>query len=219
MDKKIKKIVFCVVIVLVMAATGIVVFKCTRAYYKKHPATKVKEVVNTQNVYIEKDIVLSGETIEAGIRDIGKLNTAEYYFTHVEMFDSTKSIREWPIPGTRSSFIYSYDGSIFAGIDFSKIVLQKDDENKKITISLPDPEVISSQIDPDSCTVYEEKNNILNPIHVSDVTDSFEDMIDSEVAKAIDNGILDRARDNAKSLIENFVKSGYAVGDYKIVFE
>ena len=67
--------------------------------------------------------------------------------------------------------------------------------------------------------IYEEKNNILNPIHVSDVTDSFEDMIDSEVAKAIDNGILDRARDNAKSLIENFVKSGYAVGDYKIVFE
>ena len=51
------------------------------------------------------------------------------------------------------------------------------------------------------------------------MTDSFEDMIDSEVAKAIDNGILDRARDNAKSLIENFVKSGYAVGDYKIVFE
>ena len=97
MDKKIKKIVFCVVIVLVMAATGIVVFKCTSAYYKKHPATKVKEVVNTQNVYIEKDIVLSGETIEAGIRDIGKLNTAEYYFTHVETFDSTKSIRD-PIP-------------------------------------------------------------------------------------------------------------------------
>lgn len=217
MDKKIKRIVICLLVVLVMAGTGIVVFKCTSAYYKKHPATK--EVVSTQNVYIEKDIVLSGETIEAGIHDIGKLNTAEYYFTHVETFDSTKSIREWPIPGTHSSFIYSYDGSIFAGIDFSKITLQKDDDNKKITISLPDAEIISSQIDPDSCTVYEEKNNILNPIHVSDVTDSFEDMIDSEVAKAIDNGILDRARDNAKSLIENFVKSGYAVGDYKIVFE
>lgn len=41
--------------------------------------------------------------------------------------------------------------------------------------------------------VYEEKNNVFNPIHVDDVTNSINDMIDNEVSKAIDNGILDRA--------------------------
>lgn len=218
MDKKIRKIVTIVILLFVIAVTGIVVWKCTSVYYKKHPQTEVKEVVNTQNVYIEKDITISGETIEKGIQDIGKLNTAEYYFTHVETFDSTKSINDWPILGTNSSFIYSYDGKIFAGIDFEKIRIEKNDTIKEITITMPEAEIISSEIDPDSCVVYEEKNNVFNPIHVDDVTNSINDMIDNEVSKAIDNGILDRAEKNAQMLIENFVKSGYQIEKYKIKF-
>ena len=66
MDKKIRKIITMVMLLFAVAITGIVVWKCTSVYYKKHPQTEIKEVVNTQNVYIEKDIIISGETIEYG---------------------------------------------------------------------------------------------------------------------------------------------------------
>lgn len=188
---------------------------------------------------VEKQVVLTADTVESSIQDIGLLCTADYYFSHVEKFDSTKTIPftvdpqtlprgfEWlskvmkkdiKIPGTKSSFIYSYDGNILAGIDFTKVKVEMEDDGDEVTVFLPKADIISTNIDQDSFELYDEKNNIFNPITVTDFADSYRDMVKDEEQKAISTGLLDRADANAQTLMTNLIK-GLANGkDMKIVF-
>lgn len=191
-----------------------IVFLGTKFYYGRQ--VKTVEVVREVERIIAKEVEISGETIRNSMSNIGKLCTAEYSYTHVERVDSAKELYGYEIPFTTATFIYSYDGTILAGIDFTKIQINKNDRTKKITVTLPDVEIISSDVDQNSFKLYDEKNNIFNPIHVTDVADSFANLKNSEEQKAIDNGLLDRAKENAVTLVENFLLSSYDVRNYDI---
>ena len=94
-----------------------------------------------QEGIIQDEILLLGETIESGLRDIGELSTAEYYFTRSETVQDSKKIDLTSIginfiadiPLTSNSFTYSYDGSVKAGIDFSEIKSEVDQIAQKLT--------------------------------------------------------------------------------------
>lgn len=191
-----------------------IVFLGTKFYYGRQ--VKTVEVVREVERIIAKEVEISGETIRNSMANIGKLCTAEYSYTHVERVDSARELYGYEIPFTTATFIYSYDGTILAGIDFTKIQINKNDRTKKITVTLPDVEIISSDVDQNSFRLYDEKNNIFNPIHVTDVADSFANLKNSEEQKAVDNGLLDRARENAVTLVENFLLSSYDVRNYDI---
>lgn len=193
-------------------------FLAAKFYFARENQTNevVKEVVVEKEVVIEKEVEISGETIRSNMVNIGKLCTAEYSFTHVERVDSSREIKGFKIPFTTATFIYSYDGTITAGIDFTKIQIDKNDINKEITIVLPEADVISSDVDQDSFKLYDEKNNIFNPISVTEITDSFSDLKESEEKKAIEEGLLDKAKENAKVLVENFIRGSYNIEDYDI---
>lgn len=201
-----------------LAAVGacFLVFLGTKFYYSKQ--VKTVEVVREVNVekVVEKEVEISGETIQYNMMRIGKLCTAEYRYTHVEQVESSREIQGFKIPFTTASFIYSYDGNIMAGIDFEEIQIDKNDEEKIITVSLPDAEIISSDVDQDSFKLYDESNNIFNPISISDVADSFADLKKSEEEKAVEEGLLDKARKNAIEMVQNFMRGSYDISDYEI---
>lgn len=163
-----------------------------------------------------KDITLSGETIQSGLREIGKLCTAEYDFTHVETFESQKDLFGLKIPGTKASYVYSYDGTIMAGVDFTRISVEKDDAKMRITIHFPKVEIISSEIDMDSFTLYGEKKSIFNPFEVEDFALTQSDMIRMELEKAVEDGILDRAAENAEQILINFLTGTFDLDRYEI---
>jgi hypothetical protein len=185
------------------------VFFCTRFYYSRHVKT----------VEYSKETEITGETIRSKMSNIGKLSTAEYSYTHLERVDSSRQINGFNIPLTKTTFIYSYDGIIRAGVDFTQIKVEKDDDNKVITVTLPEVEIISSDVDQDSFQLYDEKNNIFNPINVTDITDSFADLKNTEEEKAVNDGLLDKAKTNAVTLIENFMRGSFDVEDYDIVVQ
>ncbi len=217
MKKLLHKAIISLVIVLFCCG----LFFGTKYYYSKQ--IKTVEVIKEIPVekIIQKEVQISGETIRISMANIGKLCTAEYKYTHVERADSSREIKGFKIPFTTATFIYSYDGTIMAGIDFSKIQIDKNDTKKIIEITLPNAEIISSDVDQNSFELYDEKNNIFNPISVTDVADSFSNLKGSEEKKAIKKGLLDKANANAVTLVENFMHGSYEVGDYeiKVLFE
>ena len=177
---------------------------------------KAEPAETTEKKVFLKDITLSGETIQSGIRDIGKLCTAEYSFTHVETFESQIDLFGLKIPGTKSSYVYSYDGTILAGVDFTKITVEKDDDKKTIQIYFPKAEIISTEIDQDSFTLYGEKKGLFNPFEVEDFALSQSDMIRIEESRALDNGILNRAEENAEQILSNFLTGMFDLERYDI---
>ena len=163
-----------------------------------------------------KDITLTGETIESGLRDIGKLCTAEYDFTHVETFESQIDLFGLRIPGTKSSYVYSYDGVILAGVDYTQITVVKNDITKTIEIRFPKAEIISTEIDQDSFTLYGEKKGLFNPFEIEDFALSQSDMVRIEEEKAVNDGLLTRAEENAEQILRNFLTGTFDLRRYTI---
>ena len=161
-------------------------------------------------------LTTSTETIEDGLRDMGVLITQEYYFTQVEKYTKEKKILN--MINSSSEFIYSYDGSVSAGIDFGGITLNKDDENKTITVDIPKSEIQTVNIDTNTFQVYSEKDSIWNPMKLEDFNASLTDFEDAAKQKALDNGILKKSDDHARVLITNFIKNFASVSDYQVDF-
>lgn len=205
-----KKSRIVILIIVFLLACGSAVF-ATVKYCRKHIAAEIIE----KEVVIEKEVEITGEIIKSGLQDIGELATEEYYFTGVETYDSTKTIKGFNVPFTKSTFIYSYDGKIKAGIDFSQIDVEKDDLTKIITISVPAAHILSSEIYPESFQLYDEKNSIFNPISVSDVNDTILELKQTSEQDAIKKGLLKRADENAALILKNFL-SGFDLSDYTI---
>lgn len=209
------------VVLLVLALCAGIAFATFKYCEKNLEPVRVEVPVESIKI-VEKEIRLTEETVESGLKDMGKLCTAEYYFTHVSHYDSSKTLpfkeTNIKIPLTKSSFVYSYDGVIIAGIDFSKIKVAFDEDAKTITLTLPETEVISSEIDTESFKLYDEKTSAFNPIHVTDVTESIDSMIKDELQKAEKNGLFEKAESNAELILSNFIKGLPCGNEYKVLF-
>ena len=176
------------------------------------PVTTNASAVDTQRL-AEECFVVTGEQLQ----DVGSLVTEEYYFTEVVSFSSVKKLFKTIALGiTESSYLASYDGIISAGLDFEKISVEKDDENKVITIRLPKSEVKYMEIDTDSFVLYSEKEGLGNKITLNDYNDSLIELEKNAKNKAVDRGLLKRADENAKLVISNFVKSLVDTSDYTV---
>ena len=175
----------------------------------------VIETVEKERI-VEKELEITGEMIREEIRAIGELATEEYAYTEVETYDESKSFKGIEIPFTQSKFIFSYDGTIKAGIDFTQITVEKDDKKKEVVITLPEVKILSSEIDEKSFELYDEKNSIFNPIGVNDVNDSVINLKEVAEKKALEKGLLEKAKENAKSMIKSFVKNSFGLKGYTI---
>ncbi len=165
----------------------------------------------------EPKITVETKVIEDGLSDMGFLVTQEYYFTQVERY--TKETKVFGLVPSESEILYSYDGSVQAGIDFEKIEITKDDDTKKLTVTLPPSEINAVIIDEKSFKAYSEKDYLWNRIQLEDYSRSRVQFENAARKKAIDSGILDRADDQAMKLVMNFIRSIPDAADYTVAFE
>ncbi len=157
--------------------------------------------------------------IQGTIRDIGELATAEYAFTITKISEKPNmTISVVPIPFTSSKVLYSYEGIIKAGIQFSEIEITQNTAQKKIFVHLPDAEFLSTELDNDSLIVYDEKYSPFNSFTFADMNSSQEEAKADAQSAAIENGLLDRANENAKVIIESTIGALVDLNEYEIVF-
>ncbi len=183
------------------------------------PRPTPEVIIREKETVVETEKVITAEIVEDGLRDMGKLVTEEYYFTEVVSFSSIKNYLsiDWKI--TESSFLASYDGVIHAGVDFTRIGVEKDEQGKTVTIRLPAAEILTIDIDPESLTVYSEKNGLGNRITLEDYSSALQELEANASEKALEKGMLERADQNAEKLIRSFVASLVDLTEYRLAFE
>ena len=161
----------------------------------------------------------TAEEISFGLNEMGRLITAEYYFTAVASASTQLApILGIPLGFTESSFLASYDGVITAGIDFTQIRVEKDETWGLVTVTLPPAAIFSVDIDPESFTLYSENKSIFTDLTAEDYNDSLVALEATEREKALERGILTNAEENAKKLVRSFIESLLDPADYKIQF-
>lgn len=120
------------------------------------------------------------------------------------------------IPFTDNAFWYRYTGTIKAAVNLSDAKYGRD--GNTITITLSAPYISSNTPDMKVTGVLEERNNVLNPIHVEDVDTLQRDCIKkSEKYVSADSGFMEDAKKNAEEDIKRMFTA--ALGeDYTINF-
>jgi hypothetical protein len=174
-----------------------------RAVVENSSAKQGKKLFDPSG-FVKEEVTVNTEVIAEGLKDMGTLITQEYYFTQVEEYESTKSI--W-IFESEASFIYSYDGVVNAGIDCTKIKVDKDDEKKTVLVTIPKSTILNVVIDFQSFKKYKEKEGLWNKIDMTKYNDSLVEFEKSARRNAEKKGVLGKADENAKKLVESFVKS------------
>ncbi|WP_026496881.1 DUF4230 domain-containing protein [Butyrivibrio sp. WCD3002] len=207
---------------VVIAVSLVAIIVLGVGYSKSREAASDISFEGGSTVTIEKKedkvlISINTQTIQEGLENMGFLVTQEYYFTQIEKYTKEKELF-LGIPSS-SEFMYSYDGSVFAGVDFTKITVEKDDSAKKLIVKLPESEIQTVSVDKDTLKIYSEKDSLWNPLKLEDYNLSLSEFEKTAKQKALDSGILDRSDEQAKALISNFISSMPSASGYAVTFE
>lgn len=176
-------------------------------------------------VYTRKEAksnYVSDEKItEIGFENIGELATQSVTTTTVRVETKDLKLFNVSIPLTQSKYIYTYNTTIKAGINFSDVKWQlgdTDDTSHKIYVDIPEVKTLSADIDLDSFKVLHEENNIFSPITLTEHNDSLIQLRENALSDAINSGLYDRALDNAKTILTSFISQVYPSNEYNIIF-
>lgn len=181
------------------------------------PEVIVREREVEKIVTVEKEITAA--ILEDGVRDVGLLVTEEYYFTEVVSASRIKTLWNFPLNFTESNFVGSYDGVITAGVDLARARVEKDEENRCITVTLPPAAIQNVDIDPDSFRLYSEKAGLGNPLSAEDFNAALIELERSARDKAEARGLLTKADENARSVVRNLVGALVDLNEYTLRFE
>jgi hypothetical protein len=137
------------------------------------------------------------------LQQIGKLATAEYVITRLVKAEDNQT---WYKVGDRKILI-SCTASVKAGIDFTRLQPQQvTQEEKKVSVQLPPPQILSLSIPPESIKVaYTDVGMFRDPFtstEINAIMRTAERQIQRQIA-ALD--ILATARSNASAFVTRFL--------------
>ncbi len=227
-QKKGKKfVVLIVVAAIVVIALGIF-YKGYSSAKEKYEATikQLEEEVNRLSepvaVYEEAAQEIDIAVINAEIRDIGELATIEYLYTDAGKFEDPAELfgKEIPFSFTTKSFIAKWDGSIKAGVDISRVTAEVNETEKEIVVHIPKAEILSHVVDDESIETLDEKDGLFNKLKIEDIRAFDANSKDAMERRAIENGLLEKALENAKAIIYKLIDNDIVKElGYNITFE
>jgi hypothetical protein len=164
----------------------------------------------------KENVGTSHTTEELGeyIKSIGELATAEYDYTMCQVAEKSSFIISTPF--TSSKVIYSYSGTIKAGIKINDAKFKLDPNTATVYVVLPEAEILSSELDQNSLEIYDEKQGFFSKLSMEDLN-SFQQELKAEAEKkAISKGLLESAKENAKTIVEQMISSVAEPEGYKV---
>ena len=170
------------------------------------------------NVF-NKETVTNSDTIKNQILSVKELTTLKYKYTNVGSFENQSEFYGVKLPFTQKKFIISYDGEVNAGIDLEDCKVEIDNEEKIISIDLPEAKILNHFIDENSLTIFDEKNSIFNQLEIKDFSDFRKEEMKKMEDKLLSEGFLDQANQKTRQAIGEILKINPFLEDYKIEFK
>jgi len=216
-------ILLILLVAILLVITIFATYRLTSARFEK-----LIDQLTTELALLKEPVTVSEEVeetvdlgmIRAEMQEIGELATVEYLYTDVAQYSDPKQLFGRDVPFTTKSFIIKWDGVIKAGVDITQITVALDLRQKEITVRMPAAQILSHETILDSYETLDEKDNVFNPISIDDIR-----LVDAAgqtamEQRAIENGLLDKALENAKSIISGLISGNPTMkNDYSIVFE
>ncbi|MBR6243088.1 MAG: DUF4230 domain-containing protein [Ruminococcus sp.] len=196
--KRKTKAILIILLIILLAAGGVVIFLWGRA-------TSGGDV---------------GMTVRESIKKASDLVTVELTYTDDSTHKKTafKNKVAKNLPFTKDEIKLRYQGTIYVGIDMSDVTFKVDSEDKEIKIKLPEPEVISHEIDEDSIEYWDVKNSIFVSFKFDDYAKVLSKRKKAAEKKYTEDGeIYTEATEKAEEVLTDLIKKN--VKGYDIEFD
>ena len=181
------------------------------------PLQKANDALSTQMsdlLHPTPTIIPDPVTIINEVRAVARLETIQFTVEKVITAESNQGVLA-PLFGDRLLFVGH--GVVIAGIDMQKI----DPEDMRLEdgvlyVHLPEPEILVATLDNDKSYVYNRQTGVLTKGQ-QDLETQARQVAEQEIRRAaLEDGILDLARQNAETYLEKFFN---ALGYQQVVFE
>ncbi|HAJ97565.1 MAG TPA: hypothetical protein DCO72_07500 [Ruminococcus sp.] len=156
----------------------------------------------------EPQVDIKTLNVSSVISSARELTTLKYEYTDFGTYEREAEKIDIPligkadIPMTKEEFIFTYGGTICVGFQLEDVVPQVDEENKVITIEVPEPIVLSHTPNHDADGVYVIKNSIKT--NTSEKITGYEDTKD-KLRKAKEEALMAQ-EDTRKDAIKEYKK-------------
>lgn len=149
-----------------------------------------------------------------------ELVTLKYYYRDADEYESHKEWFHFKVPGTKNNFVFVYSGIISAGIDMSKIEYQINEEEKSISVTLPEPYIIAHEMQEHSFKYYNIDTSHLTPLSMQDYTDLISNLKEQKAAAFLQNkeNFAQTVPDNAETVIKQVLTANDKINSYSIQF-
>lgn len=148
----------------------------------------------------------NSSTVLNRIVHIQELALVKHNYVGVIGYNDSKKIMNLPIPFTEKYFLLKYNGYIKAGVDFERIKVDVNENDKSVHVVMPKAKILDVVIDENSIKVYNESDNAFNPIRISEYNDAMKREKNIMRKDAFDIGILEDANRQAKLAITSLLQ-------------
>lgn len=220
-----------VLIVVVLAIAFLITAMLLNSSRKRQ--REIEEQLKRQNELVEalqekkgiedakEEVVITSDTLKEQLNGIRELVTQEYIYTNADKRESTEKWL-WGIdrPFSGNSLLVTYDGTIKAGVDLSQVDISVDEETRTITVTLPPSKITDNNIPQESIEVVEVKNGLFNDVTFDNYNEFIAEQKVVMEKKAIDQGILTKADEEARNAVTAVLSLvpgvGTGEGEYKL---
>ena len=186
-DKRsIKSYVFTIIITMIVSVAGtILVMQSNFNFVSKD----------------EKAAIITNTIVEEKLSQIDQWSTSEFKYNGVYSKTKQREFFGQRVPLADNNVEIEYEGVIKVGYVTGDIKTEVNNVTNTITVKMSSPEVFDNYIILDNLKIKEE-NNILNPLHVSDLPTYFGSIKSDELARAEQEyNIYAEAEKKAKEVI------------------
>ena len=162
------------------------------------------------------------DVIRESIQDVGQLVSADYLYTNAGKLEDPAELfgKELNLSITTKYVMAKWDGCIKAGIDLTKVKIETDNIRKTYVVSMPEAIIISHEIDHDTFEVFDEKDGLFNRLTFTDYNDFLSTTKEAMEERAMQNGLLETAAENAEALLKDLILSaGASEIGYSVEFD
>lgn len=176
---------------------------------------KVEEFLNVE----EPEPVITSKQLQEQLSAVSELVTQKYIYTNADRAEYNKTwIMGWDMPLSEKSLLVKYDGTIKAGIDFSKVTIVVNEETRCIIVTLPECKVTDNNVPQETVEVYA-TNNVFNKVTIEDSNTLIAAGKKTMENRAIDRGLLRDAKNEAKTLINAFLSMVPGIDTYTLIVQ
>ena len=170
---------------------------------------------------VSNEVEISVSTLREVIAPAEELISYKYYYTDAGVYEKNQTFFDTGvnIPFTKNQQVYVYSGTIGVGFNIDEIDFDIDEDNLKITVDMPDLEVMYHNFDTSSFQSYDVKSSVFTKVNLSDYADFEEELKDYQEDKLANNSdFWKEAKANSEATLSGLLTVSGLVDNYVIQY-